>query len=60
MLAEAVLNKRNDYLLSLASLATISDLMPLNLHNRNIVRLGLNIINNMPNHPFHYLYKGEG
>lgn len=59
MLAEAVLEKRDDYLLSLASLATISDLMPLNLHNRNIVRLGLNYINNTSDHPFRYLYNGE-
>lgn len=59
MLAEAVLNRRDDYLLTLASLATISDLMPLNMHNRNLVRIGLSIINNTKNHPFHYLFNGE-
>lgn len=59
MLAEAVLKRRDDYLLSLASLATVSDLMPLNLHNRNIIRLGLNYINNTSDHPFRYLYSGE-
>lgn len=56
MLTEAVLNKRDDYLLSLVSLATISDMMPLNiLNNRNIVRIGIDIVNKNINHPFRKL-----
>ncbi len=56
MLSEALLAKKDYYLLSLASLATISDMMPLNMHNRNIVRLGIDYINNHKNHPFYLLH----
>jgi single-stranded-DNA-specific exonuclease len=40
-LSRALLNKTDEYLLTLASLATISDMMPLKGYNRDIVRLGL-------------------
>lgn len=59
ILSEALLNERDDLLLSYASLATISDMMPLKGYNRNIVRLGLRIINDNINHPFHLLYNKE-
>lgn len=41
MLASKLLGYYDEYLLTLASLATISDLMPLKSHNRNVVRLGI-------------------
>ena len=59
MLSEALLGSRDDLLLSYAAMATISDMMPLKGYNRNIVRLGLNIINEDATHPFHLLYKKE-
>jgi single-stranded-DNA-specific exonuclease len=37
----ALLGKSDDYLLTLASLSTLSDMMPLTHYNREIVRLGL-------------------
>ena len=45
MLATALLQRHDKYLLSLASIATISDMMPLVSYNRNIVRIGLNHMN---------------
>ena len=42
-LSQVMLNEIDEYLLVLASLATISDMMPLRGYNRNIVRLGLDI-----------------
>lgn len=45
MLAIALLGHPDDYLLSLASIATISDMMELKGYNRDIVRLGLEYIN---------------
>lgn len=45
MLASKLLNRYDEYLLSLASIATISDMMQLKLYNRDIVRLGINIMN---------------
>ena len=45
MLSIKLLNYVDDYLLTLAMQATISDMMPLHSHNRNIVKLGLEILN---------------
>ena len=45
MLASSLLNKYDEYLLSLASIATISDMMPLVSYNRDIVRLGIYYMN---------------
>ncbi len=45
MLASSLLNKYDEYLLSLASMATISDMMPLVSYNRDIVRLGIYYMN---------------
>ena len=45
MLTTGLLGYYDSYLLSLASIATISDMMPLVKYNRNIVRLGLKYIN---------------
>ena len=44
MLSIKLLNKIDNYLLSLASLATISDMMPLVSHNRIIVKNAIEII----------------
>jgi len=41
----ALLNGKDDYLLCLGALSTISDMMPLKGHNREIVRLALQILN---------------
>lgn len=38
MLSIALLKKVDEYLLSLAALATVSDVMPMKSHNRNLVR----------------------
>lgn len=60
MFSIALLDGVDEYLLSLAALATISDMMPLdNLNNRNIVRLGLSYINKHQEHPFHFLSKDK-
>ncbi len=40
----ALLGKKDDYLLTLGALSTLSDLMPLKDYNREIVRLGLSAI----------------
>jgi single-stranded-DNA-specific exonuclease len=45
MLSRALLNKVDEYHLSLAAIATIADMMPLREVNRDIVRLGLTLIN---------------
>lgn len=45
MLSHALLNKVDEYHLSLAAIATIADMMPLREINRDIVRLGLQLIN---------------
>ncbi len=45
MLATAILGRHDPYLLSLSSLATISDMMPLKEYNRDVVRLGMEYIN---------------
>ena len=46
MLASALLGKYDEYLLTLAAIATISDVMPLKQYNRDIVRIALNILEN--------------
>lgn len=45
LFSEALLEKTDDYLLSLGALSTISDMMPLKSYNRDLVRLGLKKIN---------------
>lgn len=45
-LAAALLGHQDDYLLALAAISTISDLMELKEYNRDIVRLALDHINN--------------
>lgn len=41
----SLLNKADEYLLSLGALSTISDMMPIQEYNREIVRLMLDIVN---------------
>lgn len=56
MLSIKLLKEVDYYLLSLAAAATISDLMPLNnLHNRNIVRMGIKYLEKHKEHPFYLL-----
>ena len=45
MLAVGILSRHDEYLLSLAGIATISDLMELKEYNRNIVKLAIEYIN---------------
>lgn len=45
MLSRALLGRFDDYLITLAGIATISDMMPLVSYNREIVRLALENIN---------------
>lgn len=59
MLVEGLAECRDDRLLSYAALATISDMMPLRNKNRNLVRLGISIVNNDPIHPFRFLTKNK-
>ena len=51
MLATSLLNRVDDYLLVLAMQATISDMMPLRSYNRDLIKLGLKIINNHHEYP---------
>lgn len=44
MLASELLGYQSEYLLTLASIATISDMMVLRLYNRDIVRLGIDFM----------------
>ena len=55
MLASSLLNKCDKYLLSLASIATISDMMPLRKYNRDIVRLGIYYMNQNHYYPISLL-----
>ena len=55
MLASSLLNKCDKYLLSLASIATISDMMPLKKYNRDIVRLGIYYMNQYHYYPISLL-----
>ena len=59
MLSRALLNQINDYLLVLASIATISDMMPLKEYNRDLVKLGLKILNEHAEYPLHLLTKNQ-
>jgi single-stranded-DNA-specific exonuclease len=45
LFSEALLQGEDDYLLSLAALSTLSDMMPLKSYNRTLVRLGLKAMN---------------
>ena len=56
MLSIAVLNYVDPYLLTLASAATISDMMPIKSYNRDLVKLSLDIINKDKTSPYHSLY----
>lgn len=56
MLSIAVLKYVDPYLLTLASAATISDMMPLKSYNRDLVKLSLDIINKDKTSPYHALY----
>lgn len=58
MLSVALLEKNDEYLATLAAIATISDMMPLALYNRDIVRLGLKFINE--NHYYALAKLAEG
>lgn len=51
MLSIKLLNRIDDYLLVLAMQATISDMMPLISYNRDLVKLGLKIINQHIEYP---------
>lgn len=55
MLSISVLGRVDDYLLTLAGQATISDMMPLIEFNRNLVKLTLMILNKHPEYPQHLL-----
>ncbi len=60
ILSMKLLQKIDYDLLSYASLATISDMMPLsNLRNRNILRLALKYLEKHPEHIFHQLLSGK-
>ena len=55
MLSICLLNRIDPYLVSLATQATISDMMPLKGFNRTLVKLGLKIINEHKEYPLHLL-----
>ncbi len=56
MLATCLLDNIDYYLLSLAALATISDMMPMNnLNNRNLVKIALDYLKKDIHHPFYFL-----
>ena len=59
MLSCKVLGRIDEYLLSLAALATISDMMPLRAYNRVITKLALNIINKHDEFPYKLLLKNN-
>lgn len=60
MLSIKLLNRVEPYLLSLAAVATISDMMPLKSFNRTILKLGLNYLNQYHFAPFEALKEGNG
>lgn len=51
MVATALLGKEDPYLVTLASIATISDMMVLKGYNRDIVRLGISYLNQYQYYP---------
>lgn len=59
MLSISVLNRIDDYLLTLAGQATISDMMPLIGYNRNLVKLTLLILNKHQEYPQHLLLENS-
>lgn len=59
MISIKVLGKIDTYLLSLATLATISDMMPLISYNRVLVKIGLDIINCNHNFPYWNLISNQ-
>lgn len=59
MLASSLLDKYDEYLLSLASIATISDMMALKDYNRDIVRLGVHYLNKNKYHNISLLTDNE-
>lgn len=60
MISIKVLGRIDDYLLSLATLATISDMMPLINYNRNLVKMGLKIMNSHPEYSYLMLKSDDG
>lgn len=58
-LSRALLKETDPYLLSLASLATVSDMMPLIKENRDIVRLGIEEVKKGEYLPFQLLLNNE-
>ena len=60
MLASAVLGRYDEYLMCLAGLATISDLMPLVKQNRDIVRLTIMALNKYNYRQFALLKNSDG
>lgn len=59
MLSRLILQDVDHYLLALASLATVSDLMELKDHNRTLLRLGLRYLNSEHYLQFDLLSKSE-
>lgn len=55
MLASTLLNHYDEYEVFLASIATISDMMPLIDHNRTLVRIGISLYNERHFAPIHEL-----
>ena len=55
MLATSLLGYKDDYLITLAALATISDMMPVKGYNRDIIKIALNILKNKHFLPFDHL-----
>ena len=55
MLSICLLNRIDPYLVSLATQATISDMMPLKGYNRILMKVGLKIINEHKEYPLHLL-----
>ncbi|HMM00647.1 MAG TPA: DHH family phosphoesterase [Bacilli bacterium] len=59
MLASTLLNRYDEYEVFLASIATISDMMPLQEHNRTLVRIGINLYNERHFAPIYELIQLE-
>ena len=59
LISYGLLGRFDEYLVSLAAIATIADMMPLVLHNRELVRLALNYMNENKYPALSLLNKGE-
>lgn len=59
LISYGLLKKYDEYLVSLAAIATIADMMPLTLHNRELVRLALNFMNEANYPALSLLNKGD-